>query len=205
MHKVIKAALTLTIAGVAYAAVPRQIRIQLPGPRYLLPTKPVQTVSLQQAMAEPRAGYVTVTFLYLSNLPGNVAIELVDDVKVWKQKGVAVRAYSIDPVPWKSGIARYAKNIGLDVQPSWIEMPDGAACAFNQMEAVKYFTNRDIDPQVNIPMLTLALTDRDGKTITTYAVTVPNGEAFDPSDLDGALLPFSNAVTRAARAPATPF
>jgi hypothetical protein len=194
---------SLAIGG-GYAAIPREIRIQLPGPHQLVPAKKLTTVTLEQAMASPRAGYVTVTFLYLSNLPPNVAVELANDVKGWREKGVAVRAYSIDPVPWKGEIASYVRDIGLDVTPTWIEMPDGAACAFNQMAAVKYFSNRDVDPQVRIPLLTLALTDRDGRIVSTYAIEVPNGGEFDPSEFNGALMSFNNSVTRATRAPATP-
>jgi hypothetical protein len=199
MRPFIKGVLVCAVASVAYAAVPRQIRIQLPGPRSLLPAKKLQTVSLEQAMADPRHGFVTVTFLYLSNLPPNVAIELVDDVKAWRKRGVAVRAYAIDPVPARGDIAKYVRDIGLDVTPTWIEMPDGAECAFNQMKAVNYFTGRTIDPAVTIPLLALALTDVEGRTLSTYAVTVPNGGEFDPADFDGALLPFSNSVTRAVR------
>jgi hypothetical protein len=200
MKTLAKAVIGTAVAGVAYAAVPREIRIQLPGPHWLLPAKPLQTVSLEQAMAAPRAGYVTVTFLYLSNLPPQVAVELANDVKTWRKKGVAVRAYSIDPVPGKGDIARYVRNIGLDITPTWIEMPDGAECAFNQMNAVKFFSNRNIDPRVTIPLLTLALTDRDGNLKSTYAVEVPNGGEVDPSDFDNALVSFNNSVKRAASA-----
>lgn len=202
MKPLIKAVIGCIVAGGGYAAVPREIRIQLPGPHQLVPAKKLQTVTLEQAMASPRAGFVTVTFLYLSNLPPNVAVELSDDVKAWRKKGVAVRAYAIDPVQWKGEIAKYVRDIGLDVTPTWIEMPNGEACAFNQMEAVKYFSNRDIDPRVTIPLLTLALTDRDGKIVSTYAVEAPNGGAIDPVDFNGALMSFNNSVTRASRTPA---
>jgi hypothetical protein len=200
MRPIVKTVITLVVVGVGYSALPKYIRIQLPGPRQLVPAKKLQTVSLEQAMAAPRSGYVTVTFLYLSNLPPNLAVELADDVKGWRKKGVAVRAYAIDPVPWKDQIAGYARDIGLDVQPTWIEMPDGAACAFNQMAAVKYFTRREIDPSQTIPLLHLALTDPEGQVISTYAVTVPNGGEFDPSEFDGALMSFNNSVVRTVRA-----
>ena len=200
MRKLLKYVLTLTVVGVAYAAVPKYIRIQLPGPHRLIPAKDLQVVSLQEAMEPPRTGYVHVTFLYLSNLPPKVAVELAADVKKWRKQGVGVRAYAIDPVSWKKEVAPYVRDIGLDVPPTWIEMPDGAACAFNQMEAVKYFTSRDIDPRVTIPLLTLALTDRSGKLASTYAITVPNGGEFDPSEFDGALMSFNNTVLRTARA-----
>lgn len=200
MKTLAKALIGTAVAGVAYTAVPREIRIQLPGPHWLIPAKKLQTVSLEEAMATPRKGYVTVTFLYLSTLPPNVAVELTNDVKAWRSKGVAVRAYSIDPVPAKGDIATYVRNIGLDVTPTWIEMPDGAACAFEQMNAVKYFSNRDIDPRVTIPLLTLALTDRDGNITSTYAVEAPNGGEIDISDYNNALMSFNNSVTRAVRA-----
>ena len=187
------------VLGGGYALIPREIRIQLPGPHMLIRPKSLTTVTLEQAMAPPRAGYVTVTFLYLSNLPPNVAVELADDVKAWRKKGVAVRAFAIDPVSWKDDVAGYVRDIGLDVQPTWIEMPDGAACAFNQMNAVKYFTKMDVDPRVTIPLLTLALTDRDGTLASTYAIHVPNGGGIDPSEFNGALMSFSNSVVRATR------
>src|SRR3954465_12577994 len=129
MKTLVKALIGTAVVGGGYAAVPREIRIQLPGPHWLIPAKKLQTVSLEQAMATPREGYVTVTFLYLSNLPPQVAVELANDVKAWRRRGVAVRAYSIDPVPAKGDIATYVRNIGLDVTPTWIEMPDGAECA----------------------------------------------------------------------------
>ena len=199
MKALAKALIGTAVAGAAYTAVPRQIRIQLPGPHWLIPAQNLRTVSLEEAMAAPRAGYVTVTFLYLSTLPPNVAVELTRDVKAWRAKGVAVRAYSIDPVPAKDEIAKYVRNIGLDVAPTWIEMPDGAACAFEQMNAVKYFSHRDIDPRVTIPLLTLALTDRDGNIRSTYAIEVPNGGDIDISEFDNALVSFNNSVIRTAR------
>jgi hypothetical protein len=199
MRAFLKTIAVLVVAAVAYAFIPREIRIQLPGPHRLVRARSLQTVSLEQAMAPPRAGYVTVTFLYLSNLPPKVAVELADDVKAWRKKGVAVRAFAIDPVSWKGEVASYVRDIGLDVQPTWIEMPDGAACAFNQMNAVKYFTKLDVDPRVTIPLLTLALTDRDGTLRSTYAIHVPNGGAIDLSEFDGALMSFNNSVTRTAR------
>jgi len=203
MKALAKMLIGTAVAGGGYAAVPREIRIQLPGPHWLIPAKELKTVSLEEAMATPRAGYVTVTFLYLSTLPPNVAVELTKDVKAWREKGVAVRAYSIDPVPAKGDIAKYVRNIGLDVTPTWIEMPDGAACAFEQMNAVKYFSHRDIDPSVTLPLLTLALTDRDGNIKSTYAIEVQNGGEFDPSEFDNALMSFNNSVTRAVKAPPT--
>jgi hypothetical protein len=138
MKALAKTLIGAAVVGGGYVAVPREIRIQLPGPHWLIPAKKLQTVSLEQAMAAPREGYVTVTFLYLSNLPPQVAVELGNDIKAWRKKGVAVRAYSIDPVPEKNEIASYVRNIGLDITPTWIEMPDGAECAFNQMNAVKF-------------------------------------------------------------------
>jgi hypothetical protein len=200
MRPLLKSVLTIGVLSGGYVAIPRYIRIQLPGPQRLVPAKDLRVVSLQQAMEAPRAGYVTVTFLYLSNLPPQVAVELSNDVKKWRKKGVAIHAYAIDPVPWKDHIAPYVRDIGLDVQPTWIEMPDGAECAFNQMAAVKYFTHRDIDPRVTIPLLTIALTDREGNIASTYAINVPNGGEVDPSEFDNALVSFSNSVTRVIRA-----
>lgn len=201
MRPVVKGVIGCLVAAGGYVAIPREIRVRLPGPRMLMPAPKLQTVSLEQAMAAPRSGYVGVTFLYLSNLPPAVAVELSDDVRAWKKKGVAVRGYAIDPVPVKDEIAKYVRNIGLDIPPTWIEMPDGAECAFNQMAAVKYFTNRDIDPRVTIPLLTIALTDRSGNLLSSYAITVPNGGEVDPSEFNGALMSFNNSVTRAVRAP----
>jgi hypothetical protein len=201
MKTAVKAVIWSVVAVGVYAAIPQQIRIQLPSPRWVMPAQDLKTVSLEEALAAPRSGYVTVTFLYLSDLPPNVAVELAKDVAAWRKKGVNVRGYSIDPVRWKADVPKYVRNIGLDVAPVWIEMPDGAACAFKQMEAVKYFTGLDIDPQVTIPLLTLALTDRDGHLASSYAVKVPNGVAFDPSELDNALMSFNNSVTRVVRAP----
>jgi len=199
MRSLLKSVLTVGVLGVGYTAVPRYIRIQLPGPQRLIPARKLNVVSLEQAMAAPRAGYVTVTFLYLSNLPPQVAVELSDDVKQWRKKGVAIHAYAIDPVPARDEVAAYVRNIGLDVQPTWIEMPDGAECAFNQMAAVKYFTHKDVDPRVTIPLLSIALTDRDGNLASTYAIHVPNGGEVDPSEFDNALVSFNNSVTRAVR------
>ncbi len=201
MRLIAKVLLVSVVAGVAYVAVPRTILIQIPGSRSFIRAKPLETVSLEQAIAQPRAGDLTVTFLYLSNLPPQVAVELSDDVKAWRKKGVAVRGYSIDPVPVRGEIANYVRDIGLDVPPVWIEMPNGAECAFNQMRAVNFFSGRQIDPSVTIPLLTLALTDRDGNTVGTYSLNVPNGGEIDLSMFDGALIPFNNSVTRAARAP----
>ena len=199
MRPLLKLVLALGVLGGGYAALPERIRLQLPGSHLFTPVKQLHTVSLEQAMAAPRAGYVTVTFLYLSVLPPNVASELSSDVRAWRKNGVAVRGFAIDPVPAKGDVAKFVRDIGLDIQPTWIEMPDGAACAFNQMEAVKYFTKRDIDPRVTVPLLHLALTDRDGQLLSTYAITAPNGGAVDPTEWDNALVSFNNSVKRAAR------
>jgi hypothetical protein len=199
MRALLKFVLVIGVLGVGYAALPEHIRLQLPGSHLLTPVKELQTVSLEQAMAAPRAGYVTVTFLYLSVLPPNVASELSSDVRAWRKKGVAVRGFAIDPVPAKGDVAKFVHDIGLDIPPTWIEMPDGAACAFNQMEAVKYFTKQQIDPRVTVPLLHLALTDRDGQLLSTYAITAPNGGAVDPTLWDNALMSFNNSVVRAVR------
>lgn len=199
MRPFLKMVLALGLIGGGIAALPESVRLQIPGIRQLAPVKQLQVVSLEQAMAPPRAGYVTVTFLYLSVLPPNVSKELANDVKAWRKKGVAVRAFAIDPVPAKATVAPFVREIGLDVQPTWIEMPEGAACAFNQMAAVKYFTKTDIDPRVTVPLLHLALTDKDGQLVSTYAITAPNGGAVDMSLWDNALVSFNNSVVRATR------
>jgi hypothetical protein len=202
MKRFLKPVIVCAVAAVGYKAVPREVRLQLPSPRWLIPAKPLQTVSIEQALSPPTKGYVTVTLLYLSNLPPNVAVELSDDVKRWREKGVALRAYSIDPVRDRDGIAKYVRDIALDVPPTWIQMPDGAECAFEQIRAVNFFTGRQIDPSQTIPLLTLVLTDRDGYVVNSYSVNVANGGDVDLADFNGALLPFNNQVTRAVREPA---
>ena len=172
MRALLKLVVVIAVLGGGYAALPEHIRLQLPGSRLLTPVKELQTVSLEQAMAAPRAGYVTVTFLYLSVLPPNVASELSSDVRAWRKKGVAVRGFAIDPVPAKGDVAQFVHDIGLDIPPTWIRMPDGAACA---------------------------LTDRDGQLLSTYAITAPNGAPVDFTQWDNALMSFNNSVVRAVR------
>lgn len=199
MRALLKLVLVIGLVGVGMKMLSESGRFEMPGMRRLASVKPLQVVSLEQAMAPPRAGYVTVTFLYLSVLPPNVSKELAADVRAWRKKGVAVRAFAIDPVPAKETVAPFVRDIGLDVQPTWIEMPEGAACSFNQMAAVKYFTKTEIDPRVTVPLLHLALTDKDGQLLSTYGITAPNGGFVDPTQWDNALMSFSNAVVRATR------
>src|SRR4051812_47301083 len=154
-----RALFKLVILGVAgtvvYRALPPDVKERIPRPWAQVPLKPLRTISISEAISIPASGVPTVTFLYLSALPSNVEEDLAKNIKAWRKRGIEVRGYSIDPVRQKDSIASYVRHAGFDIDPTWIEMPDGPACAFNQMRAVNYFTQKTLDPQVTIPLLSL--------------------------------------------------
>ena len=143
---------------------------------------------------------LTVSVLYMAwGLPGQVKDELTTDMQRWKKSGAAVHAFSIDPVGEEVGIPSYAHSLGKDVAPVWIKMPDGEKCAFEQVAAVAAFSRMDINPEEEIPLLTLVLKDATGKILKTHFVIVPNGGEFDPEVFDHALVPFDLAVRKTIR------
>ena len=202
LHIIAEAIKYLILCGLAvgvYKVLPPDMK---PSLRMLSATKPLETVTLEQAIArqDESRGAVTVSFLYLSALPPQVAGDLVRDVRQWKKSGVAVHAFSIDPVPDRTSVAKYLRNIGLDVSPVWIRMPEGDQCAFEQLRAADAFRGL-ATPELGeiIPLLTLILRDRNGKVVRTQSVSVPNGEALDPSQFDQALYSFETRVRSTLR------
>ena len=170
-------------------------------PAQLRGLKPLETVTLQQAMNRATAGdNFSVSVLYMAwGLPSTVREELAGDMQAWRKTGAAVHAFSIDPVGETGAIPRYAKRLGKDVAPVWIRMPGGDACALEQVKAVSAFAKMDIDPESEIPLLTLVLRNGDGRILKTHFVIVPNGGEFDPEVFNHALVPFDLAVRKTLR------
>lgn len=161
-------------------------------------TKPLQTVTLQQALdrAEGTGDKPTIAVLYLTIIPADMKQQLAEGVQRWTKAGAAVHAFSIDAVGEKGSVPRFASTLGKDIAPVWIRMPEGEACALEQLAAVNAFTKLGIDPNSEIPLLAFVLRDTSGKVRGRHTVVVPNGEAFDPAILERAIDPFDFAVRR---------
>jgi hypothetical protein len=161
--------------------------------------KQLETVSVNTALARVDASRgATISVLYLTILPTALKKELSDDLKRW-QKVAAIHAFSIDARGDSYSVPSFARSLGAKVSPVWIKMPEGDRCALEQLAAVNAFAGISIDPNEEIPLLTLVLRDANGKVMRTQSVIVPNGGSFDPADLDGALEPFDYFIKRKLR------